>query len=1105
MKKSFKILLTLLLCVVMAASVAGFSACSVLLSVFEDDESSSSGGSSGGSSGSSSGSGVSGTYTVDLSLYDEDWYNNVVDSTMWSTTAGVGAYAYDTLVLNSDGTYALTKEMGADEVATEHWSTDNGATDKHFSTYTYYGTYTAASDGVTITLSEVTSIAYEVDTFEISISQGVGYVIEYTETTDLESTAGTLSGDTVIDLYYGIYLVNSGYGNCSQVITLGTTDYGDFAFSGLASSGDEGDSSGDTGDSGSTSAIPSGGYTFTSGTNSDIIFNVYADGSYVFAWEDYDVVEEGTYTWDRLTQTLVFTDPNGTETTATISGDDISFTYYYSLSSSLTQDYTGSVEEMEDVICEVLYELIPAVDSNVSLCFYSDGTYTYTDGTNSVSETGTYNLDALTVTLTLTLPDGETTIESTYSGNILTITYTTSDGKSSQQFLASVAEAVEKLPSAEVIYSFTPGSGNSAIYLDLYDDGTYEFGFTTYGVTQSGTYTYVGGNLVFSSSDTTTITVTTEDGVISAYYDYMGAGQLTQTFIGSVTELNAALDIVYNFTPGSGNTAIYLTLYTDYTYEFGYSTYGVTESGTWSYIGGNLAFTPSGTTTITVTTTDGAISAYYDYMGGGQLTQTFIGSTAEINEALGIVYNFTPGSGNSAIYLTLYTDYTYEFGYSTYGVTESGSWAYVGGNLSFTPSATTTITVTTDGDAISAYYDYMGAGQLTQTFIGSIADLNDALGIAYSFTPGSGNTAIYLDLYTDGTYEFGFATYGVTEGGTWLYANGSVIFTPESGSSTAITVTVEDGVISAYYDYMSLGQLTQTFTGSAADIQAAAGIVYSLTPGSGNAAIYLNLYEDGTYQFGFATYGVTEGGTWLYANGSVIFTPSSDSTTTITVTAEDGTISAYYDYAGAGQLTQTFTGSATDIQAAAGIAYSFTPGSGNSAIYLNLYTDGTYEFGFTTYGVTESGTWTYINGSLSFTSSGTTTITVTTEDGTISAYYDYMGAGQLTQTFTGTVDGLCDGLGIAYEFTPGSGNSAIYLTLYTDGTYEFGFTTYGVTESGTWTYTNGTLAFTSSGTTTITVTEADGTISAYYDYMGAGQLTQTFTGSASDIKSALEN
>ena len=62
----------------------------------------------------------------------------------------------------------------------------------------------------------------------------------------------------------------------------------------------------------------------------------------------------------------------------------------------------------------------------------------------------------------------------------------------------------------------------------------------------------------------------------------------------------------------------------------------------------------------------------------------------------------------------------------------------------------------------------------------------------YSFTPGSGNTAISLKFYDNGAYEFAFATYGLTAYGTWEYSDGALSVTKADGTVFTATITGDE-------------------------------------------------------------------------------------------------------------------------------------------------------------------------------------------------------------------------------------------------------------------------------------------------------------------------
>lgn len=826
-KRTTKTILTLTFCAALAASLAGLSACSLL--VYALDGSTSGSGGSGGGGDDGGGDTTTNTYTLDVAAMDPAWSDHVVDSSLWRTTANIDAYATDTLVLNEDGTYELTKEMGAGPVAQDRW----GATpeDKNFNKYVYYGTYTMASDGVTVTLSECTKVAAEVDIFEMSLGYDLGnYVIEYTETDDLTFGAGTCGDETVVDLMYGAYIADSGRGNCSQTVVLGTYDYGTFTFAESEEPGGDDQPGG-----GDEQPEEKPGYTFTSGTNEEITFTVYADGTYTFAWAANSVSESGTYAWDRAAGVLTITDPAGKEYEVTAEGGELSFTYYYSMSDQLLQAYTGSVEEMEEVICTVLYSMIPSQSGEVSLDLYSDGTYTYADPAKSVRETGTYEWDSEGV-LTVTKPDGRT-IKSTIAGNLITLRYTSSTGGSSQSCIGSYAQMVEAIVTSEVIYSFTPT--NPAITFDLYSDGTYTFAFTTYNTSESGTWSFKGGILTITDPAGNVTTSTLSGDAMSFHYVFSSSDQLTQDYTGSASALAAAMydagmgTVVYSFTPGSGNTAISLDLYDNGTYRFAFSNYGVTDFGTWGYQGGAFAVTDANGKVTTATAEGDALSLYYEYSMSAQLNQTFEGSASAVSSAaqqaglVDVIYSFTPGSGNEAISFELYENGTYRFGFASYGVYDYGTWSYSGGVFSVTDANGKVSTATISGDDVSLYYEYSMSSQLNQTFNGSASAIAAAAakaGLAeevYSFTPGSGNTAISFVLYDNGAYRFGFASYGVEDYGTWSYSGGVLSVTDANGKVTSSTTEGDD--VTLYYEYSMSAQLNQTFEGSAAELAAAAG------------------------------------------------------------------------------------------------------------------------------------------------------------------------------------------------------------------------------------------------------------------------------------------
>ena len=89
-------------------------------------------------------------------------------------------------------------------------------------------------------------------------------------------------------------------------------------------------------------------YAFEPQKNASITFTLYDNGMYAFAWPEQGVKEFGTWSYEG--GAFAVTDPLGQQTAATISGDTISFTYNYSLTSQLNQPYKGSVSALEAAV-----------------------------------------------------------------------------------------------------------------------------------------------------------------------------------------------------------------------------------------------------------------------------------------------------------------------------------------------------------------------------------------------------------------------------------------------------------------------------------------------------------------------------------------------------------------------------------------------------------------------------------------------------------------------------------------------------------------------------------------------------------------------------------
>lgn len=75
------------------------------------------------------------------------------------------------------------------------------------------------------------------------------------------------------------------------------------------------------------------------------MFALYADGTYAFIFESYDITDKGTYTY--ADGVLTITDKNGVVTASTADGDNVKFSYAYSDSDQLTGAYTVAAGDLD--------------------------------------------------------------------------------------------------------------------------------------------------------------------------------------------------------------------------------------------------------------------------------------------------------------------------------------------------------------------------------------------------------------------------------------------------------------------------------------------------------------------------------------------------------------------------------------------------------------------------------------------------------------------------------------------------------------------------------------------------------------------------------------
>ncbi len=310
------------------------------------------------------------------------------------------------------------------------------------------------------------------------------------------------------------------------------------------------------------------------------------------------------------------------------------------------------------------------------------------------------------------------------------------------------------------------------------------------------------------------------------------------------------------------------------------------------------------------------------------------------------------------------------------------------GTLTVTPKTggTTTITVTaTDSGGLSASLSFTVKVNREPTTRGSLANRTVDVGDSAFRVPVSGK---FSD--PDGDDLDFSATSSPMSVATVSESSGTVTVTPKAGGTTTITVTASDGRLSA----------SLTFTVTVNRGPTTTGILTDRTVDVGDSAFDVAVSgkfsdPDGDDLDFSATSSPTSVATVSESSGTVTVTPKAGGTTTITVTASDGRLSA----------SLTFTVTVNRGPTTTGTLSNRTVNLGDSA--FDVAVSGKFsdpDGDDLTYSATSSATTVATVSESSGTvtvmpkAGGTTTITVTASDGRLSA--------SLTFTVTVSVSGI---------------------------------------------------------------------------------------------------
>ncbi len=533
-----------------------------------------------------------------------------------------------------------------------------------------------------------------------------------------------------------------------------------------------------------------------------------SDGTYVFAFPDYNIEDPGTWTYEGGVLTVI----NSTGTEQVADGDPMKLHYVSGVSDQLTGDFTIAASDLSFESAAGGSTTITSDDGATNITFNADGTYVFAFPDYGVEDAGTWTYEGGVLTVI-----NSTGAEQVADGDPMKLHYVSGV---SEQLTGDFTIAASDLSFESAAGgSATIASDDGATSMTFNADGTYVFAFPDYNIEDPGTWTYEGGVLTVINS---TGTEQVADGdPMKLHYVSGVSDQLTGDFT------IAAADLSFESGSGSGaadvevasdDGATKLTLKGDGTYVFAFPDYGVEDAGTWTYEDGVLTVTNANGTAMTAE--GDPLKLHYVSSMSDALTGDF---TIEASALAGdtaagapVAADVEVASDDGATKLTLKGDGTYVFAFPDYGVEDAGTWTYEGGVLTVTNA--NGLACTADGDPLKLHYVSSMSDALTGDFTIEASALagDTAAGapVAADVEVASDDGATKLTLKGDGTYVFAFPDYGVEDPGTWTYENGVLTVTNANG----VAATAEGDPLKLHYVSSMSDALTGDFTIPAADL-----------------------------------------------------------------------------------------------------------------------------------------------------------------------------------------------------------------------------------------------------------------------------------------------
>ena len=678
------------------------------------------------------------------------------------------------------------------------------------------------------------------------------------------------------------------------------------------------------------------------------------------------------------------------------------------------------------------------------------------------------------------------------------------------QVVAPEEEAVEEpaateAPAEPVAASAVITSDDGGTTMTLSADGTYQFDFAAYSISEKGTYTYEKG--ILTLTDKNGKTSVGEGDPIKLHYTYSDSDQLTGDYTipadtlnfasaeaAPVAEAPAAEPVVI----ASDDGGTEMTFNADGTYRFWFEAYSIEDLGTYTYENGVLTLTDkNGKASVGE---GDPIKLHYAYSDSDQLTGdytipaealTFGAAAAPAEEAPATeapaveapaAEPVVIASDDGGTEMTFNADGTYRFWFEAYSIEDLGTYTYENGVLTLTDKNGKASVG--EGDPIKLHYAYSDSDQLT----GDYTIPAEALSFGTAAAPAaetpveaapvaeapaaepvviaSDDGGTEMTFNADGTYRFWFEAYSIEDLGTYTYENGVLTLTDKNGK----TSVGEGDPIKLHYAYSDSDQLTGDYT-----IPAEA-----LSFGTAAAPAVETPVEAAPAEEIVAT------------EAPVEEVPATEAPAEEVPATEAPVEEAPVTEAPVEEVAAT-EAPAAEVPAAEPVVIP----SDDAGTEMTFNPDGTYRFWFEAYSIEDLGTYTYENGVLTLTDkNGKTSVG---EGDPIKLHYTYSGSDQLTGDYTIPAEALSFGTAAketveapaAEPIVIPSDDGGTEMTFNADGTYRFWFEAYSIEDLGTYTYENGVLTLTDKNGKT-SVGEGD-PIKLHYTYSGSDQLTGDYT------------